>query len=254
MNTALCRKKAKEILKGKNAEGIFVVSLCILMYLIFKVADIAVTILILYFGGGDAQSLFMSGDLFSFIIKAVRFILGFVVLSPLVTGGIWWFYQTACGRDNKSVLKLYTGFRLNVRGSVIYIVLWIMCMISLLPTGICWAMAVRLFGTASEYDNQDLVIFIIFQLIMAGIFLLGLYLKMISTFALVPFIFISHPDMGILKMLKMSKVRMYGAKLEFLKLAGSFVPLMLPVFTIPLMLSRAVMAMSVFAEERLKEE
>ena len=39
MNTSSYRHKAKEILKGRYGEGFFVVSVCIVAYLIFKAFD-----------------------------------------------------------------------------------------------------------------------------------------------------------------------------------------------------------------------
>ena len=45
MNTSSYRHKAKEILKGRYGEGFFVVSVCIVAYLIFKAFDIQVRVL-----------------------------------------------------------------------------------------------------------------------------------------------------------------------------------------------------------------
>ena len=52
-------------------------------------------------------------------------------MSPLITGGLWWFYQTVSGGDNRSILKLYTGFKLNMRAAFLYGIMWILSMISL---------------------------------------------------------------------------------------------------------------------------
>ena len=54
--------------------------------------------------------------------------------------------------------------------------------------------------------------------------------------------------------MNMSRKKMYGVKLDFLKMIIAYIPAMLPLITIPFVLPKAVMAASVFAEERLKEE
>ena len=54
--------------------------------------------------------------------------------------------------------------------------------------------------------------------------------------------------------MNMSRKKMYGVKLDFLKMIIAYIPAMLPLITIPFVLPKAVMVASVFAEERLKEE
>lgn len=110
-------------------------------------------------------------------------------MSPLITGGLWWFYQTVSGGDNRSILKLYTGFKLNMRAAFLYGIMWILSMISLLPSGFCWLFAYKLFHAVPDFSNQAVILFAVLQLFMAGVFLLGLYLKCLLTFILSPFIF-----------------------------------------------------------------
>lgn len=254
MSSAACRQRANEILKGKYAEGFFVVSVCIVVYLIFKVFDIAGAGVILYNNNVNVYQLFCSDNIAEIVIKVLRYILCFIIMSPLITGGLWWFYQTAAGEDNRSILKLYTGFRLNMRAARLYGLMWIISMLSLLPSGICWMLAYRLFCAISDFNSQGIVLFAVLQLFMAGIVLLSLYIKSMLTMILSPFIFIKHPDMSAFKVLKISGKKMYGAKLELLKMIIAYIPAMLPAVTIPFVLPKAVMAVSVFAGERLREE
>lgn len=127
-------------------------------------------------------------------------------------------------------------------------------MISLLPSGFCWLFAYKLFHAVPDFSNQAIILFAVLQLFMAGVFLLGLYLKCLLTFILSPFIFIKRPDTGAFKVMNMSRKKMYGVKLDFLKMIIAYIPAMLLLITIPFILPKAVMAASVFAEERLKEE
>ena len=254
MNTSSYRHKAKEILKGRYGEGFFVVSVCIVAYLIFKAFDIAGAGIILYNNNADVSGLFRSGSIAEILLKIIRYIICFIVMSPLITGGLWWFYQTVSGGDNRSILKLYTGFKLNMRAAFLYGIMWILSMISLLPSGFCWLFAYKLFHAVPDFSNQAIILFAVLQLFMAGVFLLGLYLKCLLTFILSPFIFIKRPDTGAFKVMNMSRKKMYGVKLDFLKMIIAYIPAMLPLITIPFILPKAVMAASVFAEGRLKEE
>lgn len=254
MNTSVYRHKAKEFLKGRYGEGFFVVSVCIVVYLIFKAFDIAGAGFILYNNNADVFGLFRSRNIIEISIKIIRYILCFILMSPLITGGLWWFYQTVSGGDNRSILKLYTGFKLNLRAAFLYGTMWILSMISLLPSGFCWMFAYKLFYAAPDFSNQAAVLFAVLQLFMAGIFLLGLYMKCLLTFILSPFIFIKRPDTGTFKVMNISRKKMYGVKLDILKMILAYIPAMLPLLTIPFILPKAVMAVSVFAEERLREE
>lgn len=254
MSTYECRKKAKEILKGRYAEGFFVIMVCFVVYLIFKISDIVRIAVMLYNSNINTAGLFQTSDILSLLIKYLFGIALFAVMTPLITGGLWWFYQTASGSDNKNILKLYTGFRLNIRAAILYALIWMITLLSLLPTGICWAFAVYLFEIADTFYNQTVVLFICLQLFMAGVFLLGLYLKAVCTLLLSPFIFLKNPDMNVFRILNVSRKKIYGYKLSALKLILTYIPVMLPIVTIPFVLPKAVMSVSVFACDRIGEE
>ncbi len=253
MSTYECRKKAKTILRGRYAEGFFIVMVCVVVYLIFKISDIVKIAVMLYNSNINTAKLFQTADIFSLMMKYLSGIALFAVMTPLITGGLWWFYQTACGNDNKNILKLYTGFRLNIRAALLYALIWMITMLALLPTGVCWAIAVYLFDIAVTFQNQTIVLFICLQLFMAGVFLLGLYLKAVCTVLLSPFIFLKNPDMNVFKILNMSRKKIYGYKLSALKLIMTYIPAMLPIVTIPFVLPKAVMSVSVFACDRIGE-
>lgn len=254
MSTYECRKKAKSVLKGKYAESFFVVMVCVVVYLIFKVSDLVKIAIMLYNDDVSVSVLFRTVEVSDLFVKYLSGIIVFAVMTPLLTGGLWWFYQTACGEDNRSILKLYTGFRLNIRASLLYAVMWIVILLSLLPTGVCWASAVHLFSLVTEFHNQSVVLFVCLQLFMAGIFLLGLYLKAVCTIILSPFVFLKNPDMNVFRILNTSRKKIYGSKLEALKLILTYIPAMLPIVTIPFILPKAVMSVSVFACDRIGEE
>lgn len=253
MTTAEYRKKARSILKKRYSEGFFVVMIFLTAFILIKIWDIAQTGVILYIQNGNAGKLFFSTDAGEAAMKIISAAISFAILTPLITGGLWWFYQTACGNDNMNILKLYTGFKLNLRAGFLYAVIWIMGLISLIPTGVCWAAAYYIFNTAYEYTNQAAALFAALQLFMLGLFLLGLYLRCITSMILSPFIFIRHPDMNIFKIINSSRKIIYGSKLECLKLILTYLPAMLPVVTIPFILPRAVMALSVMACEKIGE-
>ncbi|MBQ8435241.1 MAG: hypothetical protein IJX24_04455 [Oscillospiraceae bacterium] len=254
MSTYECRKKAKSVLKGCYSEGVFVVMVYIVMYLIFKLSDIAKIAVILYNSNINISELFVTSDISSMLIKYISAIIVFVVMTPLLTGGLWWFYQTACGSDNKNILKLYTGVRLNIRAAALYALIWFIMLLSLIPTGVCWSAAAFLLESVSEYHNHAIVLFICLQLFMAGVFLLGLYLKAVTGTILAPFIFIRNPDMNAFKILALSGKKIYGSKLECLKLIMTYIPAMLPIVTIPFVLPKLLMSLAVFACDRIGEE
>lgn len=252
MKISYYKTSAGEKLSGRYCEGFFVVSVCILVYLIFKALDIAGTGAVLYENNFNVAGLYLSGDVMTAVVKILRYLICFAVISPLVTGGIWWFYQTAADEDNRSILKLYTGFRLNIRAALIYGMMWLMGMLSLLPSGMCWLYAYRMFAEIPQKTDQSLALFLSVQTAVLGIALLGIYLRCVLSFILSPFIFINQPDMGTFRVLRESVRKMKGAKLDFLALVLSYLPFMIPVVTIPFILPKAVMSAAVFARERIE--
>ncbi len=253
MTTTECRKKAGIILKGKYFEGIFVIMVLVVIYLIFKTIDIVKIGALLYNNNINILALYQTNSILDIFVKYLFGILAFAVMTPLITGGLWWFYQTANGEDNKNILKLYTGFKLNIRAFGLYTVMWILSTVSLLPTGLCWAVAGYIFDVVSEYPNQSIVLFISLQVFMFGVFFIGLYLKCISSIILAPFIFIKNPDRNIFKILNMARKKIYGSKLECIQLILTYILPMLPIVTIPFILPKAVMSFSVFACDRIGE-
>ncbi len=251
MTTSECRKKAKEVLKGRYSESFFVVMVFLVAYLIYKLLDIFKVGAVLYNNSADTLALYKTGNISDIFIKYLFCIASFAVMTPLITGGLWWFYQTANRCDNKSILKLYTGFRLNIRSGILYGIMWLIGMLSLIPSGICFGGAGYIFSIAAEYKNQALILFIALQVFMAGIFFLGLYLKCISTIILAPFIFIKNPDKNPFKILSVARKKIYGSKLECIKLIMTYIPPMLLIVTIPFVLPKAVMSVSVFACDRI---
>lgn len=131
------RHIARKNLKGCYCEAFIVTALCLFVYLSFKAAEL----LMAYFWSGYA------GSLISGLLKAAVTALCFLLTTPFLTGGFWWFFQTACGEDNRSLLKLYSGFRLNCRAALLYAAMWIKSFFSLFPTAFCWTAAyVLLYG------------------------------------------------------------------------------------------------------------
>lgn len=232
------RHIAKKNLKGCYCEAFIVTALCLFVFLSFKAADL----LRAYVMSGYSGSIIYS------LLKMAVTLLCFLLTTPLLTGGFWWFFQTACGEDNRSLLKLYSGFRLNCRAALLYAAMWIKSFFSLFPTAFCWTAAyVLLYGNTSL--SQSVTVFAAFQLFMLGIVFILLYFRTAASMALAPFMFISHPDKNPLRVLRESSVCMRGKKLEFIKLIFSFVPYMLPVVTIPFVIPSAVMAAAVFAQK-----
>ena len=254
MTSSQCRKQAKQRLKGNYSEGFFVTAIVLAAFIIYKTADTVQSAMILYNNGGAADSLFQSRDIWDFLMKAALALLCFVLTSPLITGGVWWYYQTARGSDNRNILKLYAGFKLNVRAIRLYMTIWFLSMLSLLPSGVCFAGAYELFSELPEMNDQPLILFVTIQVFVLGIALSGLYLRCVTAFLPAPFIFISRPDKGVFSVLKMSARIMKGSKTEALKLIMIYLAMMLPIVTVPFVLPKAVMSLSVFSCDRMGVE
>ncbi|MGN0622083.1 MAG: DUF975 family protein [Porcipelethomonas sp.] len=249
MSTEEYRKKSKEILKGRYAEGFVVSFALIIVFLIFKAADLMLASAMVYLGGSSLSDLVAGGGVMGAVFSAVRHVLCFVFMVPLLTGVFWWYWQTAGGEDNGNILKIYSGLRLNVRAAAVYAVMWITGFLSLIPCGLCWLGAWLSFSCACRSTEQEIMLFVCIQLIAAGFFLLGLIIRNAASVSAAPFLFIMHPDMGAFKAVRMSARLMKGRKGDFVKLMLSYLPAMLPVVTVPFVLPGAVMSAALFVSE-----
>lgn len=230
---------AKAFLKGRYGEAFVVTAVYLFVTLTFRMA---VMLAVYTFNDG----------IYPLVAEAVLTVLCFIITVPLLTGGVWWFYQTVSGGDNRNLLKLYSGGRLNRRAALLYIFMWVKGVVSLFPTALCWAAAYILiygkFGLGAE-----IAVFSAFQLVMLGVVLTALFASGLLSTVLAPFIFISRPDMNPFRVMRWSGRLMKGHKLEFIRLILKYLVFMLPLVTIPFVLPSSVMAVSVFANERLLE-
>ena len=238
MNTAECHSRAKLCLKGCYGEAFIVTAICLFVYTVFRAG-----VLLLGYALGD--------DAVFAVVEGVLTLLCFAVMTPLLTGGIWWFYQTASGGDNRNLLKLYSGLRLNRRAAILYILMWGKSFLSLFPTALCWAAAYIIFYGESEL-SAELTLFASFQLIVLGVVLIFVFVSSLLSTVLAPFIFIKRPDTNLLSVIAQSARLMKGRKLEFLKLILKYLPPMLPIVTIPFVMPSAVMTAAVFAKESIE--
>lgn len=227
------RKAASQCLKGRRSEAFVVTAICLFVFLTFRSAAMLTAYLV-----GNMQ--------YFPIIDTGITVLCFLFMTPLITGGFWWFYRTASGEDNSGLLKLYSGFRLNGRAALVYALMWSKGLFSLFPSAICFTAAyILLYGNTGL--NGDLAIFVIFQLVMLGILLIIFYLNSLISMVLAPFLFISHPDRNPFGVVRESAKLMKGNKLRFAGLILGYIPIMLPVVTIPFVMPSLIMSAAVFA-------
>lgn len=228
------RSIAGTYLKGRYGEAFVVTAICLFVFVAFKAAA--------------AAFYAFSNTPFSSAAEAVITVICFFVMTPLLTGGFWWFFQTVCGQDNRNLLKLYSGFRLNSRAALLYAIMWVKGFLSLFPSAACFTGAyVVIYGNIGLASNIS--VFAAFQFFMLGIVLLGLYFSTSASMVLAPFIFISHPDRNPFRVIRSSSKLMKGQKLRFLRLIFVYIPAMLPVVTIPFVMPSAIMSAAVFARE-----
>lgn len=229
------RKAAGLYLKGRKCEAFFVTSACLFVFLTFKTASA-------FIAGAFA------GMRISPYFDAGITILSFIFMTPLLTGAFWWFFRIACGEDNNGLLKLYSGFRLNSRAAIIYALMWSKSFFSLVPSAACFTAAyIIFFGNVIIDDSMAL--FVVFQLDMLGFVLVGLYFRTLASMALAPFLFICYPDRNPFGIIRRSAKLMKGEKLRFVGLLFGYLPIMLPIVTIPFAVPSAAMAAAVFAED-----
>ena len=100
MSNYECRKKASMLLKHRYGEGFFAVMIIIGAFFLLKIFDIAQIGLLLYNNGMDTKSLFHSSFIWELILKLCSAFITLAVMTPLITGGLWWFYETASGGDS----------------------------------------------------------------------------------------------------------------------------------------------------------
>lgn len=254
MSISVYRKKSGQILKGNYAEAFAVVLACILVYAVFKTTDVLTALFLSFSGIFSPEDIMFSSGLSAFLIKALRFLLCFAAMTPLITGTVWWFSQTAAGEDNRSILKLYTGFRLNLRSAVLYGMMWTASFLTAVPVFLSWYGGYRLLLLSQNSGEPELFIFAAFQFFILGLLMVFFSLLNAAGMSAAPFIFIKKPGDNPLRAFFCSYRIMRGRKLRLIKLMLSYLPVMLGIVTIPFVLPKAFMALAVYVDCAAKEE
>lgn len=231
------RTTATSYLKGHYGEAFIVTTLCLFVFAVLK----ATFLMILYVVGNFP---------YTNVIESAGNVLCFLVMTPLMTGGFWWFFQSVCDGDNRNLLKLYSGLRLNSRAALLYALMWFKSFASLLPTAIFWTVSYVFFYGKTGF-SAEITLFVAFQSFVMGIIFISLYFSTLASMALAPFMFISHPDRNPFGVIRDSTRLMRGRKRNFLKLILSFIPSMLPIVTIPFVMPSVAMSVAVFARDSI---
>jgi hypothetical protein len=168
---------------------------------------------------------------------------------PVFTGAVWWFSQAASRSKgtSKTVRKLYTSFKLNIRAASLYLIMWTVQVASLFPTcalGLGAYYIIIVFG-----QNQEMV-FLAFQMIVFAVLGLGLYVRTSLSMLLAPFVFVKYPLINPFKAVSDSILLMRGKKMKAVKLLMSYTLLLVSmvfVVTIPFIIPILMMSFAVFA-------
>ncbi len=255
MNIKEIKYKAKIAMKEKYWEAFVVVFACFGIYILFKLVEIMVTAILIYNNTIDISQLFSSNNTLWTIFKMLYAVFLFIAMVPVVTGAVWWFSQAVSKNEftSDSVIQLYTSFKVNSRAILVYGLMWVVQLLSLIPS------CLLIFGAYTiivHYNVNSDILYIAVQLIILAVVFLGLYIRVSLGLMLAPYIFIRHPMDNPFEIVSISFKLMRGKKMEALKLLLSYIvylPLMALIVTIPFIIPKIMMSVTVFAENIASE-
>ncbi|NLP26392.1 MAG: hypothetical protein GX365_03485 [Clostridiales bacterium] len=255
MNIKEIKYQARLAMRDKYWEAFVVVFACFGIYILFKLVEIMVCSVLIYNNIVDVKQMFTNNNFIWTTFRIIYSVFLFIAMVPVVTGAVWWFSQAVKKNEflSDSIIQLYTSFKVNSRAFIVYGLMWLIQLLSLIPS------CLMIFGAyiiIAHYSANSDMLYLAIQLIILSIAFLAFHIRVTLGLILTPYIFIRHPMDNPFSIIGISFRLMRGNKIQALKLLLSYIvylPLMALIVTIPLIIPNIMMSVTVFAESTASE-
>lgn len=249
MKTREIKNRALECLSDNWIRSVAVICSVFVLYLVFYLGQIAMYNYYKYIGIVSEYESFFSGNIYLIIMDIVIFALGFIIVSPTVTGSIWWFIHCARGETNSigNMFICYCETKLYLKTVAMQAILALIGFFSTMPFVFCIYVENKLIDTAYSKGTNNGLLILIFACVGVLTVCCLLFSVIINLrFILTNYIFVLNPDIPIKVML----IKSFRITKKYLKqiivLMLSFAWWLIPsVFVFPLFFILPYFAMSI---------
>ena len=249
MKTKEIKNQALESLTNNWPRAITIISIILCIHIIFSLGEAAVYSYFTTVGAVSLNENIFSGNIFLIILSLTRILLGFVIISPAISGAVWWFIHCVKGHNNSvsTLFVCYENNRVYLKTVFLHLVLSLIAIGLFLPSSICVYAAYRTVQAsyASGANNTIQVILITcFFILTLCFFVLGILISL--RFILSNYLFVLNPDLPIKQILSSSFRIMKKYRKDLLVLILSFSGWIIPgLFIFPLFFIAPYYAMSI---------
>ena len=249
MKTKEIKNQALESLTNNWPRAIAIISIILCMHIIFSFGEAAVYSYLTTVGAVSANENIFSGNIYLIILSLTRILLGFVIISPAISGAVWWFIHCVKGHNNSvtTLFVCYENNRVYLKTVFLHLVTGLIGLGLFLPSGICVYAAYRFiqYSYARGANNtMQVIIITCFFILTLCFFVLGILISL--RFILSNYLFVLNPDLPIKQILSSSFRIMKKYRKDLLVLILSFAGWLIPGFFIfPLFFIVPYYAMSI---------
>ncbi len=244
-----------QLLKGRQTMAFLVCAMPLGASLLFRFAETTVYSLFLYYTGMKPVGLFLGYSIFQQMISLVFAIVRVVAVSPLVYFTAMWLARLCddrCSRKSANARTLLSPgvFSRSFCGALLS---RLIALAALIPAVTFGYFAFRQISDAvNGYRDFNLIMTV--HALSLTIFSLYMWLKIKLTLTAVPFLLVRLPKLSVARVIRYCFVFMKNRRTALIKIFLSYIPLMLPVVTAPIAVTRLFTAISLYFTISLRED
>lgn len=244
-----------QLLKGRQTMAFLVCAMPLGASFLFRFAETTVYSLFLYYTGMKPVGLFLGYSIFQQMISLVFTIVRLTAVSPLVYFTAMWLAQLCddqCERKSANARTLLSPglFSRSFCGAVLSKLIALM---ALIPAVVFGYFTFRLISDAVS-GLRDFNLIMTVHAVTLTLFSLYMWLSTKLTLTALPFLLVKFPRLSVARVIRYCFVFMKKRKGALIKIFLSYIPLMLPVVTAPVAVTRLFTAVSLYFTISLRED
>ena len=258
LKTKTAKKDALNFLRNNWAQAIVVIFIIGVIHIIFSCAEAGIynffkTQNIV----GDKDFWIFSSNKYMMLVTLGRLVFEFLLVSPIYMGAIWWYIHLVRGAKSNivSVFVCYSNTAIFLKSIALKGITAILKLLALAPVCLCIYAQYRLINYSIQKGINNGVFILL--AVCGGLFticLICFYVLFCLRYALVDYIFVLNPDLEVMRIIKLSTIKMKHNKGKIVKIAFSFlvwIPSAILVFPLIFLVPYYAMAFTVMINDIL---
>lgn len=245
-----------KLLKGKRTLAFLIALMPVGAELLFRLTETAVCSVILYYTGMKPLGLFTGENLVQQLTSLACTALRLMTLAPLSYATALWFSRLCDGDTGRKSLRLTRVIlspKIYGRSFTALLISKAVSFVFLIPATLFGGITFTLISESLSGSGELRLMITVHATVMT-LFSLFLWLRAKLTLIAVPFLLVRFPQRGALRVTRDAFRFMQGRRITLIKILLRYVPMMLPIVTIPVLLPKLFTAAALYIGICLRED